>query len=190
MGTDNPDEGSPHDDGAEAARLARLADGLQQAQVDRGRWVRERILAILAGVLVPLGVILVLVGWHGASRTPNTYEQIPYLISGGELGSTLALVGALCYFAHWLTALVKEHRAQGAAIVAAIVHLEEVVAQIGTGSGSTPSPSGPALVRTARGTLAHHPECSVVAGKQGLRPVAPGAGLARCQLCLPSSASG
>jgi multisubunit Na+/H+ antiporter MnhG subunit len=188
VGTDNPDGGSPAaEEGAEAVRLARLTVGLQQAQVDRAAWFRERVLAILAGVLVPLGVILVLIGWHGASRTSNVYEQVPYLISGGELGQTLALVGALCYFAHWLTALVKEHRAQGAAIVAAITHLEYTLAQaMGTAApGAVTAAVGPALVATARGSLAHRPDCSVVAGKSGLRAVTERDGLARCRICLP-----
>jgi multisubunit Na+/H+ antiporter MnhG subunit len=180
---DNPDEaGSPVDE-IEADRLGRLTAGLRRAQADRARWAERRVLAILAGVLVPAGVLLVLVGWHGASRTPNVYEQIPYLISGAELGQTLALVGALCYFAHWLTTLVREHRTQGEAIVAAIVHLEEALVQL---AGGVPSVTSEGLVATARGTLAHRPDCTVVAGKPGLRQVPPGTALGRCRLCLPA----
>jgi multisubunit Na+/H+ antiporter MnhG subunit len=124
---DNPDDTGSPSDAAEAARLTRLAAGLRAGRTGRPRWFDQRMLAILAGVLVPLGVILVLIGWHGASRTPNLHEQIPYLISGAELGQTLAIVGALCYFAHWITALLRESRDQSAAIVAAIAHLEQAI---------------------------------------------------------------
>jgi multisubunit Na+/H+ antiporter MnhG subunit len=173
---DDPD-GMPSD----GARRQRLAGGLDRVDAARRRWSMERLLVVLAGALAGLGVFLVLFGWHGASRTPNVYEQIPYLISGGELGQTLALLGAFLYFARWLAALVKEQRAQGAAIVAAIAHLE---ASLG-GTTTPPPPAAPALVATARGTLAHRSDCSVVAGKQGLRPVAAGSGLAPCRICLP-----
>jgi multisubunit Na+/H+ antiporter MnhG subunit len=171
---------------AEEDRLDRLSDGLQRAEADRAQWARQRILAILAGVFVPAGVILVLIGWHGASRTPNVHEQIPYLISGGELGQTLALLGALLYFAHWLTTLVREQRAQGAAIVAAITHLETVLVDaLRAAPGGTAAAPAPALVATARGGLAHDPSCSAVAGRTGLRAVSPADGLPRCRLCLP-----
>jgi multisubunit Na+/H+ antiporter MnhG subunit len=159
-------------------RAERLERGLQRAR--RTAWVDGRWLAVLAGALVPLGILLVLIGWRGASRTPNLYDQIPYLISGAELGQTLAIVGALCYFAHWLTALLREQRAQGRAIVDAIERLEAaLVASQGT------APTAPALVATARGSLAHRPDCSAVVGRSGLRSVSAAAGLARCQLCLP-----
>lgn len=163
---------------AQAERSERLERGLRRAR-SRG-WVEGRWLAVLAGALVPTGILLVLIGWRGASRTPNLYDQIPYLISGAELGQTLAIVGALCYFAHWLTALLREQRAQGRAIVAAIERLEAVLAE----SQGAPV-AAPALVATARGSLAHRPDCSAVAGRTGLRAVPAAAALARCQLCLP-----
>ena len=182
MVLDNPDEATK----AEASRLRRLAAGLQHVEGGGRGWMRGRLLVMISGALVGLGIVVVLLGWHGASRSPNVNEQIPYLISGGQLGGTLALLGGFFYFGHWLTALIKEQRSQGAAIVAAIERLEAVVAQ-----GSTPSADGldAPLVATARGTLAHRPDCSVVAGKLGLRQVLPTEVLPRCRLCLAERAA-
>jgi hypothetical protein len=157
---------------ADDARLERLAAGVREAAARRAQV--DRWLVMAAGALCVGGVLLVLIGWHGASRTPNTYEQIPYLISGGELGSTLALLGALLYFGRWLAALVREQRTQGAAIVAAIERLESRL--------SAPAPM--ALVRTARGDRVHRADCPLVAGKPGLRPAVLGAG-ASCPVCQP-----
>lgn len=168
-------------------RRDRLVEGLHQVEAERRRGSAERTLVLLAGALVPTGVLLVLVGWHGASRTPNVYEQIPYLISGAELGQTLAVVGALLYFAHWVAALVREQRAQGAAITSAIAHLEGAIVDA-LSAGTAAGGRAPEVTRvaTARGRLAHRPDCAAVAGRTGLRPVTPADALPDCQLCLPA----
>jgi hypothetical protein len=41
------------------------------------------------------------------------------------------------------------------------------------------------LVATGKGTMAHRPDCVVVAGKNGLRAVSADDGLASCKLCDP-----
>lgn len=184
MTTEGPDPTGPA--GPDDPRLERLVAGLHQVEAERSRGSAERVLVLLAGALVPIGVLLVLVGWHGASRTPNVYEQIPYVISGAELGQTLAIVGALLYFAHWVAALVREQRRQGSAVVAAIAHLEGAVVEALGGAGAAPMSGAGRLVATARGSLAHRADCSAVAGRGGLRTLGRGAeGLAPCRLCLP-----
>ena len=157
--------------------------------------LEERVLMVLGGVLAPLGLVIVVLGWWGASRTGYVFEQLPYLISGGLLGSALVFLGAFMYFAHWMTQLVKEHRAQSAATLAALEGLQERLDRLdrsapapssanGVASASAPAP----LVATARGTMAHRRDCAVVAGKDGLRPVTPGDGLSPCKLCDPYGA--
>jgi hypothetical protein len=182
---DTPDHprSANQDPDPEAARLTRLADGLRRVRADRAEVTTDRLLVMAAGGLVVVGVFLVLFGWHGASRTPNVYEQVPYLISGGLLGETLALLGAFLYFGRWLAALFREQRAQGRAVVDAIDRLQQALV---SGSWSEADPgSAPVLVATARGSLAHRPDCSVVAGKSGLRPITDADQLAHCRLCLP-----
>ena len=179
----------PH---AEARRLQRLADGVRQLRTGGGTLkLGERTLMVIAGVLAPLGLVLILVGWWGAARTPNLFEQIPYAISGGLFGLGLLFLGSFCYFAHWMTELVKEHRAQAAAVVEAITRLEDVmrtakpVAPAAADGAAAPVLNGAALVATEKGTMAHRAECVVVAGKHDLRPVSPADGLAPCKLCEP-----
>ena len=174
----------PH---AEARRLQRLADGVRQLRTGGGTLkLGERTLMVIAGVVAPLGLILILVGWWGAARTPNLFEQIPYAISGGLFGLGLVFLGSICYFAHWLTELVKEHRAQSAAVVEAISRLEDVLRMAKpTGDTAAPVLNGAALVATGKGTMAHRADCVVVAGKDDLRPVSAGDGLAPCKLCEP-----
>ncbi len=51
-----------------------------------------------AGIgLMVLGVVLVLLGWYGASGVSEVWKEIPYLISGGLGGLTVAVIGAALY---------------------------------------------------------------------------------------------
>lgn len=108
-------------------RHERFLDGVQQLRVgSTSSLLSERLLLLLAGIIAPLGLILVVLGWWGASNTPYDFEQVPYLISGGLLGLGFVFLGSFFYFAHWLTQLVKEHREQSQAILAAIQRLVEL----------------------------------------------------------------
>lgn len=58
-----------------------------------------------AGVgLVAAGLVALLVGWLGASRTGFPAEQIPYIISGGMLALCLIAVGTTL----WLSADLRD----------------------------------------------------------------------------------
>jgi multisubunit Na+/H+ antiporter MnhG subunit len=187
-----PSGADPH---AEARRLQRLADGVRGIRSGGGLDLGERVLMIIGGILAPLGLVIVIIGWNGAAHTPNLYEQVPYAISGGFLGLGLCFLGSFMYFVHWITQLVKEHRAQSAAVIEAITRLETAIATAATTTGlSTNGTAVPAaeafgadvlLVATERGTMAHRPDCVVVAGKDGIRAVSPADGLVPCKLCDP-----
>jgi len=186
---------APQDPHAEAKRLQRLADGVRQLRTGGGTLnLGERTLMVIAGVVAPLGLVLILLGWYGAARTPNLFEQIPYAISGGLFGLGLLFLGSFCYFAHWMTELVKEHRAQSGALLEAISRLEDTVRTSGTrvdpaATSAAAALNGVALVATHKGTMAHRPECVVVAGKTDLRAVDADEGLAPCKLCEPYAAA-
>ncbi|MGI8663603.1 MAG: hypothetical protein ACR2LQ_10385 [Acidimicrobiales bacterium] len=184
-------------------RFARLAEGVRALRIGGARNLSERTLMIAGGIVAPVGLLLVGLGWYGASHTPNLYEQVPYMISGGLLGLGLVFLGAFFYFTHWVTELVKEHRTQSLALIEAIARLEATVSKeagddrlvlakvagtnghaLGDGSGTASAPARE-LVATAKGSMAHRSDCAVVGGKRGLRPVDPDEGLLPCKLCDP-----
>jgi hypothetical protein len=81
-------------------------------------------------------------------------------------------------------------------MIEAIARLEETVRQqAGAGrlaaASESPVPQSPNgapardLVATGRGTMAHRPDCVVVAGKTGLRRVTEDEELDSCKLCEP-----
>ena len=116
------------------AREERLADGADALAGKRTTVVGGRnVLLIAAGALVTAGLTAILLAWVGASRSTIIEEQVPYLISGGLFGVALATVGAMTYFAHWITILVRENREHEAArtrdheeLMAALRRSEEV----------------------------------------------------------------
>jgi hypothetical protein len=74
----------------------------------------ERWILLAGAVLIPVGIVVIVAGWWGAARAPFVVDQIPYLLSGGFVGLTLSVSGALLLFGYWLTRLVREGRAQAA----------------------------------------------------------------------------
>jgi hypothetical protein len=171
-----------------APRRARLERALTRvggsvAGADR----LERWLLIGGGVLLPLGLLVIVLGWYGASRTGRLFEQIPYLISGGMLGLGLVVAGGFFYFGYWLTRIVKESRAQADRAVEALARIEALLAGSGGWAGANGRGTwAGTLVSTATGTMAHRPDCPVVAGRDNLLPVPAGApGYDTCKICQP-----
>ena len=109
--TDEPDvlvNGTPIDD-----REARLSEGADELATHRTSVLAHRnTLVVVAGALTTTGLTAILLAWYGAAQSTLVEEQIPYLISGGLLGLALAVIGALTYFAHWLTVLVRQGQEQ------------------------------------------------------------------------------
>jgi hypothetical protein len=164
-----------------------LAKGLARLRRRTGMVPTERWLAIAGGVLMPLGVVLVLAGWYGASHTTRLFEEIPYLISGGMLGIVLAAVGAALYFGYWLTRLVAGDR-QIVEVLSRIEARLDSGALDGNGSAATASRVAGALVATRTGTMFHRPDCPVVAERpdKELRTITlPANGMSPCKLCAP-----
>jgi hypothetical protein len=75
-------------------------------------------------------------------------------------------------------------------VLEALQRLQDQVARQSDAEPSAPPSSNGThtdalvLVATERGTMAHRPDCVVVAGKTGLRRVSDEDGLALCKLCV------
>lgn len=105
-GTSVLGQGAPLEDrkrrlGEGATLLATPPEAASLPQSDRRR-------VITFGAVMAFGVLLIGLGWLGASRTVLVTEQIPYLISGGLLGLGCTVAGGLGYFAHWITVSRRE----------------------------------------------------------------------------------
>jgi hypothetical protein len=187
----SPAPASPAPGAEQDTRYRRLADGVRSLRAGGGPLnLSEHTLMVIGGIVAPLGLVVILIGWYGAAHSPFLFQQVPYLISGLGLGLGLVFLGSFFYFAHWVTQLVKEGRAQSAAMIEAITRLEETIKQQAEAAAPAgdplPSKNGHAtLVATYKGTMAHRTDCAVVVGKPGLRRVSVDDRLDSCRLCDP-----
>jgi hypothetical protein len=149
----------------------------------------ERVLALIGAALVGAGIPLIILGWYGAAHTPYTFEQIPYMISGGLLGLALTILGGLFYFAYWLTRQVHETRRQSDQTEAVYRRIEAMLSANGHGTAVAATSSSPAVgefVTTARGSMFHRPDCVIVKGRADLQHVTGDEkGLKPCKICDP-----
>ena len=121
-----------------AEREARLTESLRKLRTGAGNGQFDRILLTLGAVLLPLGVMLILLGWYGASHTTLEFEQNSYLISGGILGLALVVVGGFIYFGFWIMRLAREMRTQSEAVTDALAKIEEALAENRMAAQATP----------------------------------------------------
>ena len=175
----------------------------------RRRRLRERIstvdqaMTVGAAVLLPLGLVLVFLGWYGAAHTPYLFEQLPYLLSGGLLGLGLAMTGGFVLFGGWIARTAREQSVRDDALLEAVRDMREELALLRR-AGAEPVPPPPAqrgrrraaasngsasrgLVATARGSMLHRPDCAIVTDREDVHDVseADAQGLRPCRLCNP-----
>src|SRR5688500_7725693 len=85
---------------------ASLSERLTALRRRTGFVVTDRTLLIAGSVLMPLGLMLVILGWYGAAHTTRLFEQVPYIASGGFGGVVLMIAGGFCYFGFFLARLL------------------------------------------------------------------------------------
>src|SRR3954447_23740323 len=180
-----------------AERQRSLAGAVRDLRTRAGGDDGAKAMLVAGGILVPLGFIMILLGWSGASHTVNLYEQIPYSISGGMLGLGLIFAGGFCYFAYWLTELVYASRRDANDTRMILERIEELLtanAAMSTAGAPVPAATSRATatattkpyLATATGTMYHRPDCPSVAGREGLRQVTGDeADLQPCRICEP-----
>lgn len=161
-----------HDETSSLVARFRKLSTRNAGQVDR--W-----LLLIGAIAVPLGIVLIILGWAGASRTPFVFEQIPYMISGGLLGVALVFGGGFVYFAYWQTRSARETRETQREVLAALDHIAALL-------GSEQAPISSRLVSTAKGAMFHREDCPVAQRATNLRTVKGNErGLKPCGICNP-----
>jgi len=188
---------------ATTAQTLKARSGTSSAAKSTGQrpvldWTIDKIMSVLAVIMLPLGAALVLLGWWGAAHTGFVFEQIPYLISGGLLGGGLLAAGGLLYVGSWMSKLADVQREEGEKTRDMLSGLRDdlrmlphaMIQSDGSSNGNGRSVFAPplGLVATRTGTMYHVEGCSVVAGRSDLREVSGEEDdLKPCKLCQPEA---
>ena len=193
---------SPGESDSPFARVARRRLRDRVSTVDQA-------MTVVAAVLLPLGLVMVFLGWYGASRTPYLFEQVPYLVSGGLLGLGFVVTGGCVLFGSWVARTANEQRARDLELLEAVREVRDELArtprlapepvpppptQRGRRKAESTLSNGDGahgLVATARGSMLHRPDCAIVTGRDDVHPVSADEAeqLQPCRLCDPLSAA-
>ena len=178
-----------------SSRDARLAEAVGRLRTRVDMATVDRWLMAAGPVLVVFGLLLIYLGWYGASNTTRVFLQIPYMISGGLLGVGLMFTGGFLYFARWLNDLVNENQRRAAAAERQAEVLERIEALLAAGAiagdRAAPAPVSAVTgtdswVATPRGKLYHRPDCSMVSGREVRSVNGDVDNLKPCQICGPA----
>ena len=187
-----------------------FAGAARRRMLDRVSTV-DQLMTVVAAVLLPLGLVMVFLGWYGASHTPYLFEQIPYLVSGGLLGLGLVVTGGFVLFGSWIARTANEQRTRDLELLEAVRGLREELARVSS-AAAQPVPAPPVqrgrrksvsaapdtngstphgLVATARGSMLHRPDCAIVTDRDDVHDVTAdeAEGMRSCRLCEPLATS-
>ena len=151
----------------------------------------QLVLFIAGAVMLPLGLVVIILGWYGASNTPYQYDQLSYLVSGGLFGLGMTFCGGFLYFGAWLARIAADQKESAKRLSETLLVLADMVSTSGTASGVTAAPAatrdpGSVLVVIATGSTVHRADCPLIAGRDDLAPAGPdGASLHPCRVCRP-----
>ncbi len=164
--------------------------------------VLHQVLFYAGALLLPAGLVVIAFGWYGAANTPYAYDQMAYLVSA-IFGLGMTFVGGFLYFGSWLARIAGDQKESASQLSETVLKLANTAARngalaeagvAGAPRGTVravvrPRDPGAALVLAGRGATIHRTDCSLISGRDDLRPVDPDAGnLKPCRLCKPPEA--
>jgi hypothetical protein len=183
-------------DTANPTTVERLSVGLPQAGSRTNRsgaaplkdnhyQLLQLVLFWAGAILLPLGLVVIVLGWYGAANTPYQYDQLSYLVSGGLLGLGLTFTGGFLYFGAWLARLAADAKESQRRLADTLLILADVTSR--SASIRDDGVDVSALPVTAGdGNTMHRRDCALIAHRDDLRPVGEDNGhLTACRVCRP-----
>ncbi len=170
--------------------------------------VLHQVLFFAGAALLPAGLIVIGLSWYGTANTPYEYDQMSYLVAG-IFGLGMTFVGGFLYFGSWLARIAGEQKDAQGQLSDSVLRLAKSVARNTSvtasaaveSEGATLAPKrgqvravvrprdpGGLLVLAGRGSTVHRADCSLISGRDDLKPVGADAeNMSQCRLCRKSS---
>jgi hypothetical protein len=184
MSSPTPASGSRLGAGSALPRAGRSTSGAAPIKNDNSR-LFQQVLFWTGAALLPLGIVVIILGWYGVANTPFGYDQQSYMISGGFGGLALTFVGGFLYFGAWLARIAEDNRDASRRLADTLLVLADVTSR--AASLNDRGVDVAALPVTAGdGTTMHRRDCALIAHRDDLRPVGENnANLVACRVCKP-----
>lgn len=145
----------------------------------------QQVLFWVGASLLPLGLVVIILGWYGVANTPFGFDQQSYVMSGGFGGLALTFVGGFLYFGAWLARIAEDNREANKRLADTLLVLADVTSRAaalndrGVDTDALPVTAGD-------GTTIHRRDCALVAHRTDLSPVGEdNAHLVACRVCRP-----
>ncbi|MBV8979858.1 MAG: hypothetical protein JO086_03060 [Acidimicrobiia bacterium] len=151
------------DDDARSRRRS-LTEAIAELRVPRMNVSLETVFLTVGALLLPIGLVVIILGWYGAAHTGHIYEQNSYIISGGVLGLGLIFVGFALYVGYWMTRQIRATETGTQQTLRALRQLQEELRTVGV-EGEAPAEAD-VFVATEHGSMLHRPTCQAVAGRK------------------------
>lgn len=162
-------------------------DGTAPLRGDNARLVQLGLF-IAGAILLPVGLIVICLGWYGIANTPYEYDQLVYLVSGGFLGLGITFVGGFLYFASWIARVGADLKESDKRLSDTLLTLADSIAHASAGNPAAQANhnAGSILVLAGNSTTVHRADCALLEGRTDITPAGPGGpGLVACRLCQP-----
>lgn len=153
---------------------------------DNGYRLLQVVLFWAGAILLPVGLVVIILGWYGAANTPYQYDQLSYLVSGGLLGLGLTFCGGFLYFGAWLARIAADNRETAKRLADTLLVLADVTSRAAAAANSDDLDVAGLPVTAGGGTTMHRRDCALIAHRDDLHPVGEdNAHLTACRVCRP-----
>ncbi len=135
-------------------------------------------------ILMPLGLVVIALGYYGVANSVFDFERDAYAFSGGFFGLGLTFTGGFLYFGAWLARIASDGRESNKRLADTLLMLADVTSRAaalndrGTDTSALP-------VLAGDGTTIHRRDCSLIAHRSDLKPAGDQPGLTTCRVCKP-----
>ncbi len=146
----------------------------------------QTVLFWAGAIMMPLGLVVILLGYYGVANSVYEYERQAYQTSGGFLGLAITFLGGFLYFGAWLARIASDNQMASKRLADTLLLLADVTSRA---AASAESVSGQDLsglpVTAGDGTTLHRRDCALIAHRDDLQPGAGRTGLTSCRVCKP-----
>lgn len=183
-----PSMAAPQPRAVTALPRAAASSGSAPLRGDNARLIQVGLF-VAGAILLPVGIIVICLGWYGIANTPYQYDQLVYIVSGGLLGLGITFVGGFLYFGAWIARVGADLKDADKRLSDTLLVLADSITHAVAGTQAVSA--GPqrdarsVLVVAGNSTTVHRADCQLLEGRNDLTPAGPASGLTACRLCRP-----